>query len=84
MGDYHYVIYDTNTTFWLMFVLLLFTYKYLYGSGQSVLTYDLDGNGVDEVILVDSDGVLHVLEAADPTDVKAYVKTGPGANDYFN
>ena len=86
MGDYHYVIYDTNNNSLVKVrsASLFGSYKDLYGSGQSVLTYDLDGNGVDEVILVDSDGVLHVLEAADPTDVKAYVKTGPGANDYFN
>ena len=86
LGYYHYVIYnpDSNQLEKVRSASLFGEYRDLYGGGQSILPYDLDGDGIHEILLADSNGRLSILSAYDPTNVTFYSRFGSGADDFVN
>jgi hypothetical protein len=86
LGYYHYVVYDTelNRLVKVRSASLFGEYRDLYGVGQSILPYDLDGDGIHEILVSDSNGQLSIISAYDPSNLTVYSRFGTDVNDYAN
>ncbi len=86
LGYYHYVIFNPTTQRLekVRSASLFNGYRDLYGAGQSILSYDLDEDGIQEILVADSNGFLHVISAYDPTNLTVFSRYGANVDDYYN
>jgi uncharacterized OB-fold protein len=83
-GKYHYFTYDATTQGPVRRLTgtLLDDGLDLYGTGQSIDAYDYSGDGIDDVIVGDNNGVIHMLNFSFASDIKIWSQYDTGASDY--